>query len=100
MTQEELNVILEKYKKWLKNEEGGECADLHGVNLSNADLSCANLSCAILSNANLSNADLSCADLRYANLRYANLRSADLRYAKNLDYAYIRLIDLNGAITK
>lgn len=80
MTQEELNVILEKYKKWLKNEEGGECADLHGVNLSNADLSCA--------------------DLRYANLSCVNLSNADLRNAKNLDLAYIRLIDLNGAITK
>lgn len=80
MTQEELNVILEKYKKWLKNEEGGECADLHGVNLSNADLSCA--------------------DLRYANLSCAILSNADLRNAKNLDLAYIRLIDLNGAITK
>ena len=90
MTQEKLNVILEKHKKWLKNEEGGECADLHGADLEDAILSNANLS-----NANLSNADLSCADLRYANLRYANLR-----YAKNLDYAYIRLIDLNGAITK
>ena len=95
MTQEELNVILEKYKKWLKNEEGGECADLHGVNLSNADLSCADLRY-----ANLSNADLSCADLRYANLSCAILSNADLRNAKNLDLAYIRLIDLNGAITK
>lgn len=37
-------------QEWLKNEEGGECADF--------------------------------------------------RNAKNLDYAYIRLIDLNGAITK
>ena len=80
MTQEELNVILEKHKKWLKNEEDGECADLHGVNLSNADLSCA--------------------DLRYANLSCVNLSNADLRNAKNLDLAYIRLIDLNGAITK
>ena len=80
MTQEELNVILEKHEKWLKNEEGGECADL---------------SCAILSNANLSNADLHGADLRYANLTHT-----DLRNAKNLDLAYIRLIDLNGAITK
>ena len=65
MTQEELNVILEKHKKWLKNEEDGECADLHG-----------------------------------ADLRYANLTHTDLRNAKNLDLAYIRLIDLNGAITK
>ena len=100
MTQEELNVILEKYKKWLKNEEGGECADLHGVNLSNADLCCADLRYANLSCVNLSNADLSCADLRYANLSCAILSNADLRNAKNLDLAYIRLIDLNGAITK
>lgn len=48
MNKEKLNDILEKHKKWLKNEEGGEQADLSGANLSSADL-------------------------RYADLRYANL---------------------------
>ena len=31
MTKEELKIILEKYQKWLKNEEGGECADLRNT---------------------------------------------------------------------
>lgn len=48
MTQEELNKILEKHRKWLNNEEGGECAYLRGANLSGADLSYANLRCANL----------------------------------------------------
>lgn len=43
MTQEELNVILDKHKKWLRGKEGGEKAnlrgaDLRGVNLRGADL--------------------------------------------------------------
>lgn len=38
MTQEELNVILDKHKRWLSGREGGEKADLRGVNLSGADL--------------------------------------------------------------
>ena len=44
MTQEELNIILEKHQKWLNNEEGGERADLRGANLSGANLYGADLS--------------------------------------------------------
>ena len=76
MTPEELKRILNLHKKWLDNEEGGECADLSSANLRHANLSCANLSCA----------NLSCADLRSANLRSANLSCADLRSA-DLDFA-------------
>lgn len=54
--------ILEKHKKWLNAEDGGERADLRGANLCDADL---------------------CdADLRGANLRDANLRDANLCDAK------------------
>ena len=76
-----LEEILISHKKWLKNEEGGEKANLR----------CANLRCANLSNANLSNANLSCVDLRCANLRCANLSNANL---SNVD---LRGVDLRGA---
>ena len=56
-----LDEILLKHKKWLRNEEGGEHADLR-------------------------NADLSYADLRGSDLRYSDLRYADLRYA-DIDYS-------------
>ena len=69
-TREELNEILEKHKKWLKNEVGGERADLSGADLRYA---------------NLSGANLSGADLSSANLRYADLSGANLRTTKNLD---------------
>lgn len=72
MTQSELNEILEKHRKWLNDEEGGEKATLSGADLSGADLR---------------RADLRRANLRRANLRQANLRRADLSGA-----------DLSGAI--
>ena len=53
MTQEELKVVLEKHKKWLNDEEGGERAYLRS-----ADLSGAYISGAYLSGADLSGADL------------------------------------------
>ena len=87
MTKSELNEILEKHRKWLNDEEGGEKATLSGADLSWADLSWANLS-----GADLSGADLRRADLRRADLRRADLRQADLRQA-NLNGA-----DLSGAI--
>ena len=91
MTQTELSEILEKHRKWLVDEAGGQRADL-----SSADLRGANLSEADLSYADLRGADLSYADLRRADLRGANLRGANLRYA-DLSEADLRGADLSGA---
>ena len=101
MTEKELKEILEKHRKWLSNEEGGERANLGGANLCDADLRYANLRyanlrCADLGGANLGGANLCDADLRYANLRYANLRCADLGGADLCD-ANLRGADLRGA---
>ena len=83
MEDKELKDILEKHRKWLANEEGGERANLSYTNLSCVDLSNVNLSGAILSNVNLSSADLcgvnlSCADLNDVDLSGANLIDANL----------------------
>ena len=50
-TQEKLNTILEKHGKWLREDTGGERANLSGANLSGANLSWANLSGTNLSGA-------------------------------------------------
>ena len=55
-TPEQLAEILAKHQAWLRDEDGGESADLRS-------------------------ADLRYADLRYADLSYADLSSADLRAA-------------------
>ncbi len=34
----ELKAIIYKHAKWLRGEDGGECADLRGANLRGADL--------------------------------------------------------------
>ena len=93
--------ILEKHKKWLNGEYGGECADLRdadlcGANLRGANLRGADLCGADLRGANLRDADLRDADLCGANLRGANLRGADLRGA-NLRDADLCDADLCGA---
>ena len=91
MEQEELQVILEKHKKWLFGEDGG-C----GANLCHADLCGANLRHADLRGADLFHADLCGANLRDANLCHADLRDADLRDAY-LRGAYLCDADLRGA---
>ena len=50
MTTGKLQEILDKHKKWLNEEEGGERADLRGADLSGADLdySCLPLWCGSL----------------------------------------------------
>jgi hypothetical protein len=71
MDENKLIEILDKHKKWLNCEEGGERADLRYSNLRGSDLSDS-----ILRNS----------DLRYGDLRNSNLRGADLR-GSNLDYS-------------
>ncbi|HAC2344124.1 TPA_asm: hypothetical protein GJA96_14485 [Listeria monocytogenes] len=103
MNQAELDVVIEKHEKWLRDGYG-ERANLRGANLSYEDLSCANLrganlsyadlSCANLRGANLSYADLSCANLSYADLSCANLSGANLSGA-NLSGANLSYADLN-----
>jgi hypothetical protein len=112
-----LNEVVEKHGKWLRDEEGGErwscswradlrSADLSGADLRSADLRSADLSGANLSGANLSGADLRSADLSGANLSGANLSGADLSGANlsganlsgaNLSGADLRSADLSGA---
>ena len=96
MTQEELQTILEKHKKWLNNVSGGERANLIGTNLKRANLEDANLGGADCRGANLEDANLGGADFRGANLEDANLGGADFRGANlasanlkgaNLDYS-------------
>ena len=86
-----LQEIIKSHGRWLRNEEGGERADL-----SSADLSSADLGSADLSSANLRGADLSSADLGSANLRGADLSSADLSGA-DLSSANLRGADLSSA---
>lgn len=105
MNTKELQVILEKHKKWLSDEAGGESADLRanledaylrGANLEDANLVRANLKVAYLKDANLEDANLNGANLVRANLNGADLKRADLRDV-DLKGAYLRGADLKGA---
>ena len=98
LTKEEIEV-LQRHAKWLKNEEGGEKANLRGADLWGADLRGANLRGANLWDADLRGANLRDADLRDADLRGANLWGADLRGA-NLRGANLWDADLRGAAGK
>ena len=96
MNKEELRKVLELHEKWLRDEEGGERADLRCANLGCADLGGANLGGANLGGADLRCADLRCANLSCANLSGAYLNDADLRRA-NLGGAYLNDANLRGA---
>ena len=103
LTKEEIEV-LQRHAKWLKNEEGGEKANLRGADLQDADLQGANLwgadlRGADLQDANLRGANLWGADLQDADLRDADLRDANLRGA-NLWGANLRDADLRDAAGK
>ncbi|EAE0108136.1 pentapeptide repeat-containing protein [Listeria monocytogenes] len=100
MNQAELDVVIEKHEKWLRDGHGERAnlsyANLRRANLSYADLNGADLRGANLSGANLSYANLRRADLSYAGLSGANLRRADLSGA-DLNGANLNGADLNGA---
>ena len=91
MDNEKLKEILERHRKWLNDEDGGERADLYGANLRGANLREANLR-----EANLYGADLYGANLRGANLRGADLYGANL-YGADLREANLREANLRGA---
>lgn len=95
-TQEELNEILENHKKWLKNNNQGNRANLRRVNLIGMDLKEGYLYGADLTRANLYEADLSKADLSRTDLTRANLYGADLKGAILIE-ADLRGADLRGA---
>ena len=90
MTTGKLQEILDKHKKWLNEEEGGERADLSDADLSGADLRRADLSDADLSGAYLRGADLdySCLPLWCGSLT-ANM---DDRQVKQLLYHTLSIV--------
>ena len=92
---EKLQEIIKSHGRWLRNEEGGERANLRDAYLSGANLRGADLRDANLSDANLSDAYLSGADLRGANLRGANLRDANLSGA-DLDKTYYQVVRIGS----
>ena len=100
MTQEELNTILDKHKKWLDGEAGGKRANLCGANLNRANLRWANLCGANLREANLCGANLREANLHGADLDYSCWPlwcgsldvKVDARIARQLAYHFCRLV--------
>ncbi|HDU7454260.1 TPA: pentapeptide repeat-containing protein [Listeria monocytogenes] len=96
MNQAELDVVIEKHEKWLRDGYGERAdlsyADLRGANLSYADLSYADLRRADLRRADLRRADLSGADLSCANLSYADLSCADLNWINWRDVVGLTVI--------
>ena len=102
ITQEELDMIIKKHKRWLVTyRKEGESADLSYVDLSYASLCGMYLFGANLSGANLAWTNLSGATLAYANLRHAYLFGASLSGANltgvNLEGADLEDADLTGA---
>lgn len=86
MTQEELQTILEKHKKWLNDVPGGERANLEGANLEGAIIEGANLKGANLRGANL---DYSCWPLWCGSLRDVQI---DKRIFAQFAYHICRVI--------
>ncbi|HDI4481005.1 TPA: pentapeptide repeat-containing protein [Listeria monocytogenes] len=104
MNQAELDVVIEKHEKWLRDGYG-ERADLRGANLRHADLrradlSGANLRHANLTNANLTNADLSNADLSNADLSNANLTNAVLTWVNWQDVRGLTVVAVQVDTTR
>ncbi|EAF1769672.1 pentapeptide repeat-containing protein [Listeria monocytogenes] len=97
MNQAELDVVIEKHEKWLRDGYG-ERANLSYADLRRADLSGADLNGADLNGADLRRANLSYADLNGANLNGADLNGADLRRA-NLSYADLNWINWRDVVS-
>jgi hypothetical protein len=92
----ELAEIIEKHRKWLDGEEGGDRASLVGVNLVGVNLDGASLDGASLDRASLGGASLVGASLVGASLVGASLVGARLD-GVNLDGASLDRASLGGA---
>ena len=90
-----LEEILNKHKKWLNGEIGGEKADLSNTDLRHVDLRGINLTSVNLRSADLSYASLSCTDLSYADLIDTDLFHVDLS-CTNLSNANLNRADLSA----
>lgn len=100
ITQEKLKEIIVSHGKWLRDEEGGERADLEGANLESADLRYANLKGANLKGVDLRDVDLRGADLKGAYLEDTYLGGAYLKGADlNKTYYQITRIGSRNATT-
>ena len=88
MTREELQEILDKHKKWLNDEDGGEKADFRKADLRKADLRGADLR-----NANL---DYSCLPLWCGSL----LANMDDRQVKQLLYHTLSIVKHSNNVSK
>lgn len=101
MDPKELNKILEKHQRWLRDLPGGKEADLEDADLRGADLRFANLEGVFMRHADLEGADLYKANLREAELFGANLTKAQLVHANlmsaNLTFANLRDANLECA---
>ena len=93
MTREELQEILDKHKKWLNDEDGGEKANLEGAELRYADLRGANLEDADLRGANL---DYSCLPLWCGSL----LANMDDRQVKQLLYHTLSIVKHSNNVSE
>jgi uncharacterized protein YjbI with pentapeptide repeats len=96
MDQKKLDAIIDKHRKWLMGENGGERANLMDANLTDANLADAVLMDANLTDANLTRANLTRTYLTRANLTRANLTRANLTDA-NLTDAYLTRANLTRA---
>ncbi|EAE7884792.1 hypothetical protein A9E03_15630 [Listeria monocytogenes] len=97
MNQAELDVVIEKHEKWLRDGHG-ERADLNGADLRRADLSDADLSNVNLSNANFRGVDLSDANLNWVNWQHVEGLTVICVQVdttrKNNQIAYIKELDI------
>ena len=96
ISKEELKTILEKHKLWLRQEDGGEKANLSGIDLRWSDLRGIDLRWSDLRGSDLRGSDLRGSNLSGSNLSWSNLSGIDLR-GSDLRGSNLSGSDLSGS---
>lgn len=101
LTQKQLNIILNRHKRWIRNGKNGKQADLSNYDLSYMDfsdrkLSFINLSGSILIGANFTRTNLFRANLTRANLKWGNFKHTNFAGAI-LENVYVSDTEFKGA---